>query len=205
MGIESLFEGNKRWAAAKISKEPGFFKRHSEGQQPDFLWIGCADSRVDPQDLTGQDIGSEFIHRNVANLVIASDKSMLASIAYAVSVIKVKHIIICGHYNCGGVQGSVDGVPIKAVSDWIEPLSSLYQENQSTLDAIEDKEKKLQALVELNVKKQVENMAGVDSVKARWDEGGELTVHGFVYQLPTGTLVDLKVSQSGPEQNAYAI
>jgi carbonic anhydrase len=201
MDLKTLIEGNNVWRKEKKEKSPGFFKELASGQHPDILWIGCSDSRVDPQEIAGQTVGSIFVQRNIANLVVPTDENIKAVVNYAVTALKVKHIIICGHYQCGGVQGALEGVgdDLKAVATWLMPLKAIYDENRDSLNAIEDVDKRLERLVELNVEKQVENMASLEPVQKRWAENGELTIHGAVFQLcqEGGKLESLNISVNG--------
>lgn len=198
MDLDTLIIGNSKWEKIKKNDSPEYFEKLSSGQQPDILWIGCSDSRVDPQEITGQSLGSIFVQRNIANLVKKDDPNIQAVVNFAVTELKVKHIIICGHYHCGGVEGAVQGVgnELKSVSNWLAPVSLLYDSNKEALKQLTGKEKQLEKLVELNVIEQVNNMASLEPVIKRWEEGGELTIHGAVFELSEegGKLVDLGVS-----------
>lgn len=197
MDLKTLIEGNREWQKHKDST---FFKSLAAGQKPEILWIGCSDSRIDPQEITGQTVGSIFVHRNIANMVIPSDASIKGVVNYAVTELKVKHIVICGHYKCGGVQGAMTGVgeALADVGSWLAPLKAIHDEHQSTLKDLTE-EAKWEKLVELNVEKQVHNMASLKAVQQFWEEGGELSIHGVVCQLceRAADLVDLDITLNG--------
>ena len=190
--MQSLIEGNKAWADSIKEESPDFFENLSKGQSPDFLWIGCSDSRVPATQLCGKKPGDLFVHRNIANLVVASDKNLESVIQYAVSVLKVRHIILCGHYGCGGVAASL-GKPLEEpINSWIQPIRDTYKKHQEELDSLPaDSEEKINRLVELNVQEQVHNLHQNASVQDAWKAGQELKIRGLVYDLKTGELKDL--------------
>jgi carbonic anhydrase len=191
--ISWLFEQNKAWADKVKKADPDFFANLADQQHPELLWIGCADSRVPANQITGLPPGEVFVHRNIANVVVHSDLNCLSVIQYAVEVLKVKQIIICGHYGCGGVAASLDDEPHGLIDNWLEHIRNVYRLHAQELDAIEDKSEQVSRLCELNVVEQTHNVCNTTIVKDAWARGQELTVHGIVYSLQNGILKELMV------------
>ncbi len=199
--LDHLKENNRVWAERKVSADADFFKRLERQQAPQYLWIGCSDSRVPANEIVGLDPGELFVHRNVANLAPPQDANYLSVLQFAVDVIKVKHIMVVGHYGCGGVAAAVDGKRRGLVDHWLHPIREVEHEHRHELDALEDKAR-WDRLVELNVIRQVKNVASDVFVMEAWKRGQPLCVHGWVYTLGTGIVNDLGVSLAGPEDLA---
>jgi len=197
--LSDLIANNRLWARRKIEADPGFFKRLEGQQAPDYLWIGCSDSRVPANDIVGLDPGELFVHRNVANLAPPQDANYLSVLQFAVDVLKVKHILVVGHYGCGGVAAAVDGQRRGLVDHWLHPIREVEREHRHELEEIEDHHRRLDRLCELNVIRQVRNVASDVFVTDAWARGQRLTVHGWVYSIANGHVTDLKVSASAPE------
>lgn len=191
---QKLLENNRVWVESNLEKDPDFFKRLADGQQPPLLWIGCADSRVPANEIIGAPPGEVFVHRNIANMVIHSDMSMLSVLDYAVNVLEVKHIIVCGHYGCGGVQAALTNRSFGLIDNWIRHIKDVYRLHQRELDKIGDEKKKFDRFVELNVCEQVMDLAKTSIVQEGWAKGKEIHIHGWVYDIRDGIIDDLKVS-----------
>ncbi len=200
--LEDLKAKNKAWAAGKVAVDPGFFKRLEGQQAPEYLWIGCADSRVPANEIVGLDPGELFVHRNVANLAPPQDANYLSVLQFAVDVIKVKHILVVGHYGCGGVAAAVDGERRGLVDHWLHPIREVHHCHRHELEALPDEKARWDRLVELNVIRQVRNVASDVFVQDAWKRGQPLSVHGWVYTLGTGLVTDLGVTVTGPEDLA---
>jgi len=186
---EKLLLENKAWAAEKVSEDPAYFDRLSDVQTPEFLWIGCSDSRVPANEITGTTPGEIFVHRNVANLVINTDVNLLSVLDYAVNHLKVKHVIVCGHYGCGGIKASITNHDFKAVLNmWLRNIKDVYRIHRQELDAINDEEKKCDRLVELNVQEQVFNLAKTSIIQRAWKHEKRPHLHGWVYGLKDGLI-----------------
>lgn len=198
--VKELKANNRIWAARKVAADPGFFKRLERQQAPEYLWIGCADSRVPANEIVDLDPGELFVHRNVANLAPPQDANYLSVLQFAVDVLRVKHILVVGHYGCGGVRAAVDGQRRGLVDHWLHPIREVAHQHRHELDAIPDENQRLNRLCELNVIRQVRNVASDVFVQDAWARGQELCVHGWVYSLGTGLVNDLDVSVGGPEQ-----
>ncbi len=194
--LDHLKAKNRAWAARKVSVDAGFFKRLVDQQAPEYLWIGCSDSRVPANEIVDLDPGEMFVHRNVANLAPPQDANYLSVLQFAVDVIKVKHIIVVGHYGCGGIAAAVDGQRRGLVDHWLHPIREIYSENRAALEAIADERSRLNRLCELNVIRQVRNVASDVFVQDAWSRGQDLTVHGWVYTLGNGLVTDLNVTIS---------
>lgn len=188
---EKLFDGNRKWVQDTLDRDPQFFERLSKGQKPPVLWIGCSDSRVPANEITGTLPGEIFVHRNIANMVIHTDLSMLSVVDYSVNILGVSDIIVCGHYGCGGVLASLSKSPQGIVENWLRNIKDVYRLHQRELDAIKDKDKKAERLVELNIIEQVFNLTKTSIVQNAWSKGNQLAVHGLVYDIKTGILNDL--------------
>jgi carbonic anhydrase len=194
MNFQRIFENNQRWIAEKLAVNPEYFKNLAQGQHPEFLYIGCSDSRVTAEDLMGVQPGEVFIHRNVANLVVSTDNNLNAVVQYAVEYLKVKHIIICGHYECGGVKAALNPSDMGQLNSWLQTLRDVYRFHQHELDQIEDKQEKFDRLVELNVHEQCINVVKIDHVQRSWYKTGFPKIHGWVFDVRTGRLKDLGIN-----------
>jgi carbonic anhydrase len=192
--LDHLFANNRDWAEGMIAKDPDFFKRLVNQQAPEYLWIGCADSRVPANEIIGAEPGEVFVHRNIANMVIHSDMNMLSVLDYAVNVLEVKHIIVCGHYGCGGIQTAMKNQHIGIIDNWIRHIKDVYRLNDDELNAIENEQDRFNRFVELNVKEQVNDLAKTSIVQKAWENGQELGIHGWVYGLNNGLIKDLEIS-----------
>ncbi len=196
--LSQLFERNRAWAAQRIAGDPEFFSRLVHLQSPDLLWIGCSDSRVPANEIVGLAPGELFVHRNVANVVPVTDPSALAVVEYAVDSLGVRHIIVCGHYHCGGVKAALEGHEAGAVALWLQPLRDLAAEHRAELDALVSDDERWDRLCELNVAAQVRAVAHTEIVEAAWERGADLAVHGWIYDLEDGLLRDLWATVGGP-------
>lgn len=194
--VSKLFENNRHWAAGLCATDPDFFARLARQQAPEFLWIGCADSRVPANEIVGLMPGELFVHRNVANLVIHADLNCLSVLQYAVEALKVKHIIVCGHYGCGGVKAAVENRPHGLVDNWLRPIRDVQRARSSELARLRTPEKRLDRLCELNVIQQVLNVGNTTVLQEAWQRGQKVAVHGWIYCLCDGLLKDLDVSLS---------
>ncbi|MCO5259991.1 MAG: carbonic anhydrase [Crocinitomicaceae bacterium] len=186
-----LLENNKEWARATVEKDPTFFEELSKIQNPPVFWIGCADSRVPANQIVGAKPGDVFVHRNIANMVVHSDMNMLSVLDYAVTVLKVKHVVVCGHYGCGGVATAMSNKHVGIVDNWISHIKDSYRFHKKELDAIEDYQARYDRFVELNVKEQVLNLAETFIIQKAWSEGVPVHIHGWAYSLTTGLVNDL--------------
>ena len=196
--LDHLKANNRRWAARKIAADPGFFQRLVGQQAPDYLWIGCSDSRVPANEIVDLDPGELFVHRNVANLAPPQDANYLSVLQFAVDVLKVKHILVVGHYGCGGVAAAIDGKRRGLVDHWLHPIRELDREFRCELVEIGDDRSRLDRLIELNVIRQVRNVASDVFVQDAWARGQPLSVHGWVYSIENGHVTDLEVTVRGP-------
>jgi carbonic anhydrase len=195
--IQHLFDNNKKWTEQVKHKDPLFFENLSQQQAPEYLWIGCSDSRVPANQLLCMEPGEIFVHRNIANQVIHTDLNCLSVIQYAVDILKVKHIIVCGHYGCGGVNAALDGKSLGLIDNWLRHIQDVYRFHKQQLDQESDKLKRVNLLCELNVIEQVTNVCNTTILRNAWIKNQKITVHGFVYNLHDGILKDLNVSVSG--------
>ena len=200
--LDHLKASNRAWASRMVASDPGFFQRLVNLQTPEYLWIGCSDSRVPANQIVGVDPGELFVHRNVANLAPPQDANYLSVLQFAVDVLQVKHVIVVGHYGCGGVAAAVDGKRRGLVDHWLHPIREVYQTNREELDAISDERARLDRLCELNVMRQVKNVASDVFVQDAWARGQSLAVHGWVYSLANGLVKDLDVTVGGAEDIA---
>jgi len=189
--FETIFRNNKKWIADKLSADPDYFSKLYKGQHPEFLYIGCSDSRVTAEDLMGVQPGEVFIHRNIANLVVSTDNNLNAVVQYAVEHLKVKHIIVCGHYECGGVKAALNPSDMGQLNSWLQTLRDVYRLHQKELDKIKDVQKKFDRLVELNVREQCLNIIKIDHVQKSWYKTQYPQIHGWVFNVRTGELIDL--------------
>ncbi len=192
MDFKQLFSNNQAWINEKLALNPDYFTNLAKGQNPDILYIGCADSRVTAEDLMGAEPGDLFVHRNIANMVVTTDLNVMSVINYAVAHLKVKHVVVCGHYGCGGVNASLQPVDLGILNPWLRCIRDVYRLHQAELDAITDEQKRFDRLVELNVQEQCVNVIKTAVVQMAIKERG-LTVHGWVFDMRTGKLIDLNI------------
>ena len=190
--FDQIFKNNESWVAEKLKKDPAYFENLSKGQSPEFLYIGCSDSRVTAEDLMGVQPGEVFIHRNIANMVVSIDLNVMSVINYAVRHLKVKHVIVCGHYSCGGVKAAMKSADMGILNPWLRNIRDVYRMHKDELNAISDEELRYDRLVELNVQEQCINVIKLASIQEAYRERG-LTVHGWVFDIRTGKLIDLKI------------
>jgi carbonic anhydrase len=197
--LEHLKKNNRAWARRKVATDADFFRRLERQQLPQYLWIGCSDSRVPANEIVGLDPGELFVHRNVANLAPPQDANYLSVLQFAVDVLRVKHILVVGHYGCGGVSAAVDGKRRGLVDHWLHPIREVSHAHRHELAALPDLRSRLDRLCELNVIRQVRNVAADVFVQEAWARGQELSVHGWVYSLSNGLIKDLQVTIGDPE------
>lgn len=192
MDIKKVFENNKEWIAKQLKNSPSYFDSLAKGQSPEILYIGCADSRVTAEEIMGLEPGDVFVHRNIANMVPNSDLNVMSVINYAVDFLKVNHVVVCGHYNCGGVKAAMESADLGILNPWLRNVRDVYRLHKAELNAIEDEDKRYDRLVELNVQEQCINVIKTAEVQ-RAINNRNLTVHGWIFDLRTGNLVDLKI------------
>lgn len=197
---KKILENNKKWVENSLSKDPNFFEDLAKGQTPPLLWIGCSDSRVPANEIIGAKPGEVFVHRNIANMVVHSDMNMLSVLDYAVNVLKVKHVIVCGHYGCGGVKAAMGNDSVGIIDNWLRHIKDEYRLHDKYLNSIEDETERFNAFVEVNTKEQVYNLAKTSIVQGAWKNGQDLTLHGWVYGLNSGFVTDLKVNIGSNEE-----
>lgn len=189
--IKKLILENKAWSQSKLEADPEFFTNMAKDQKPEYLWIGCSDSRVDPSELTNTSPGEMFVHRNIANLVVHTDLNFLSVLQYAVEVLQVRHVIVCGHYNCGGVKAAVTHQSLGLIDNWIRNIEDTYFSHKVEVDSIRDESSKVNRLVELNVVGQVRNLAHTAIIQKAWKSFQQPYVHGWVYDLNNGLIKQL--------------
>ncbi|TEW53376.1 carbonate dehydratase [Psychromonas sp. RZ22] len=192
--LEDLLENNEQWAADLLKEDPSFFAHLAEQQSPEYLWIGCSDSRVPANQLLGLMPGDVFVHRNIANLVIHTDLNCMSVIKYAVDVLKVKHIIVTGHYDCGGINAAMQKQSFELIDGWLRNIKDIYVNHLDHFNESMTEKEKLDYLTELNVIEQVKNVCHTTCVQQAWGKGQELTIHGLIYSVKNGRLKDLKVN-----------
>ena len=200
--LDHLFDNNRAWAAEMVRQDPDFFKRLSEQQTPQYLWIGCSDSRVPANQIAGMLPGEMFVHRNVANIVVHTDLNCLSAIQFAVEVLRVSHIVVCGHYGCGGVLAALRDEKLGLIDNWLRHVQDVRWKHHLQLDELEDEQRRHDRLCELNVIEQVVNVSQTTVVRDAWARGQELAVHGWVYDVRDGLLRDLALGVSATEQLA---
>ncbi len=200
--LNNLFENNKKWAEKMKRSDPDFFSKLSKQQHPEYLWVGCSDSRVPANEIIGMLPGEVFVHRNIANLVIHTDLNCLAVIQYAVEVLKVKHIIVCGHYGCGGIQAAMDNKVHGLIDNWIRNIKDIHRYHQTEIDSLQSEKEKIDLLCELNVIEQAANICHTAIVQEAWNSGQKLSVHGWIYSIEDGILKDLDVCTTSPDEIA---
>lgn len=191
--LDEIIENNKRWAA---KQDPEVMERHSKGQSPECLWIGCSDSRVSLSQKTGLGLGRLFVHRNIANVVVHTDSNLLSVVYYAVTVLKVQHIVLCGHYDCGGVKAAMEKQSFGFIDNWLTHIKDVYMMHEAEVNAIADPVERTNRLVELNIKEQVANLGKISFVQQAWELRQSPRIHGYVYDVATGLLKDLSVTIS---------
>jgi carbonic anhydrase len=197
-----LLDNNRRWAARITAEDPEFFARLSRQQAPEYLWIGCSDSRVPANQIVGLLPGELFVHRNVANIVIHTDLNCLSVLQYAIEVLQVPHVMVCGHYGCGGVRAAMSHAELGLIDNWLRSIKDVYQDHRAALDAIDDVGARVDRLCELNVARQVANVCHTTIVQNAWRHGRTLSVHGLIYDIHDGLLRDLGLSVTAVEQLA---
>ncbi len=193
---KKILDNNKVWVQNALEKDPNYFKDLAKSQTPPLLWIGCSDSRVPANEIIGAKPGEVFVHRNIANMVVHSDMNMLSVLDYAVNVLKVKHVIVCGHYGCGGIKAAMGNDSIGIIDNWIRHIKDVYRLHQNLLDSITDENERFNTFVELNVKEQVFDLAKTSIVQSAWKNGRDLSLHGWAYGLNSGFVTDLNVNFS---------
>lgn len=191
---QQILENNKNWVASKLAEDENFFNKLADGQKPPLLWIGCADSRVPANEITGTQPGEVFVHRNIANMVLHTDMNMLSVLDYAVNVLEVRHVIVCGHYGCGGVKAAMGNANIGLIDNWIRHIKDVYRFHHVELDNIADENERFDRFVELNVQEQVMDLAKTSIVQNAWKHGRNLWIHGWVYSIRNGLVKDLNVN-----------
>jgi carbonic anhydrase len=197
---KQLIENNKQWVEKSLALDPNYFADLAKGQTPPLLWIGCSDSRVPANEIIGAKPGEVFVHRNIANMVVHSDMNMLSVLDYAVNVLKVKHVIVCGHYGCGGVKAAMGNMSVGIIDNWIRHIKDEYRLHDKYLNSIEDETERFNAFVEINAKEQVYNLAKTSIVQGAWKNGQDLMLHGWVYGLNSGFVTDLNVNISSNDE-----
>jgi len=198
--IKRLFENNRRWVAAMTQTDPEFFRSRAKPAEPHFLFIGCSDSRVPADSLTGMTPGEIFVHRNIANQVYTADLNVLSVLQYAVEVLRVSNVIVCGHYGCAGVQAAQGTAPLGLVDNWLGNIRNVMRLHRDELEAITDPADRLRKLIDLNVLEQVYNLSQTPVVQKAWQSGAKLLLHGLVYELEDGLLQDLALGVDSPEK-----
>jgi carbonic anhydrase len=204
---QKIFENNKRWVASKNEQDPDFFKKLTYGQKPPILWIGCSDSRVPANEITGTEPGEIFVHRNIANMVVHTDMNMLSVLDYAVNILEVSHVIVCGHYGCGGVLAALDNKQVGIIDNWLRHIKDVYRLHKAEIDGIQDPELKSRRMVEINVQEQVFDLSKTSIVQNAWGANRELHLHGIVYDVANGVLKDLQLNISNNQHldNVYQL
>lgn len=193
MKLDKVFQNNKEWIKTKLKEDDKYFEKLGEGQNPELLFVGCSDSRVTAEELMGLGPGDVFVHRNIANMISGNDLNAMSVVEYAVTHLKVKHVVVCGHYGCGGVKAAMQSADLGLLNGWLRNIRDVYRIHKMELNGIEDEEKKYERLVELNVKEQCVNLVKTAAVQKAYRDRG-LKVHGWVFDVHTGTLIDLKIN-----------
>ncbi len=197
---DQLIDNNKSWVQNKLDTDPKYFEKLATGQSPPVLWIGCADSRVPANQIIGAQPGEVFVQRNIANMVVHTDMNMLSVLDYAVNVLKVKHVIVCGHYGCGGVKAAMENKSVGLIDNWLRHIKDVYRLHKPELDAIEDESERFDKFVEFNVVEQVFDLAKTSIVQNAWRNNQDLQLHGWVYGLDSGLIKDLQVNISNDSE-----
>jgi carbonic anhydrase len=198
--LPELFEQNRLWSLRQLQSDPAYFQRLAKLQAPEYLWIGCSDSRVPANQITGLNPGEVFVHRNIANVIVHTDLNCLSVLHYAIQVLRVKHVIVCGHYGCGGVRAALDGQSNGLIDNWLRHIEDVRERHASSLERIADHDSRWAKLCELNVIEQVRNVARTTPVSDAWQAGQELMLHGWIYGLEDGRLIDLKMSAGSSDE-----
>lgn len=198
--LQHLFDNNENWAKLVEKENPGFFGKLARQQAPEYMWIGCSDSRVPANEIVGLLPGDVFVHRNIANVVVHSDLNCLSVLQYAVEILKVKHIIVCGHYGCGGVKAALTNEKHGLIDNWLRTIKDTYCTHEKEIRSLATEEQKVSRLCELNVIEQVKSVAHTTIVQEAWDRGQQLAVHGFIYSIADGLLRDLNVCVTSKDQ-----
>lgn len=198
--LEGLFESNRKWAESVHTNDPGFFEKLAAQQNPEYLWIGCSDSRVPANQIVGLLPGEVFVHRNVANMVVHTDFNCLTVLQYAIEVLKVKHVIVVGHYNCGGIRAAYENADNGMIDNWLRNIKDVQHLHRARINALPDDEARMDLLCELNVMSQVANVCHTTIAQNAWAKGQQVDVHGWIYSLKDGLLKDLGCSINGPDQ-----
>jgi len=198
--LQHLFDNNENWANSIEKEHPGFFQKLSQQQAPEYLWIGCSDSRVPANEIVGLMPGDVFVHRNIANVVVHSDLNCLSVLQFAVEILKVKHVIVCGHYGCGGVQRALSNEKHGLIDNWLRTIKDTYSVHKKEIRALKTEEERVSRLCELNVIEQVKSVAHTTIVQEAWDRGQQLAVHGLIYSIADGLLRDLNVCVTSKDQ-----
>lgn len=204
MNIEDVFKNNQKWVASKLETDKDFFKELSKGQSPELLYIGCSDSRVTAEELLGVEPGEAFVHRNIANMVISIDLNVMSVLNYAVNHLNVNHVVVCGHYGCGGVKAAMDATDLGILNPWLRNIRDVYRLHSDELNAIKDEDAKYNRLVELNVEEQCINLIKTAAVQQA-HAARDLRVHGWVFDIHSGKLIDLKIDFKEKLQNIKEI
>jgi carbonic anhydrase len=204
MDLNNVFENNKKWISNKLGADPDFFNSLGKGQSPEMLYIGCSDSRVTAEDLMGLGPGDVFVHRNIANMVISIDLNVMSVINYAVEHLKVNHVVVCGHYACGGVKAAMQSADLGILNPWLRNIRDVYRLHRDELNAIPDEEQRYDRLVQLNVQEQCVNLIKTAAVQKAYRDRG-LKVHGWVFDVHSGRLIDLKIDFEGILKNIMEI
>jgi len=195
--LQRLIEGNRDWVAARLGENAEFFHNLAKGQRPQYLWIGCSDSRVSADQITGTQPGEIFVHRNIANVVSVSDGNLLAVLQYAIDVLEVKHVIVCGHYGCGGVEAAMNEHPPGPLGEWLMHIYDVYRRHRTELEGLRDPQARSHRLAELNVMAQAAKLSSIASLRQSWRRRGAPYIHGWIYSIADGNLRDLGVTQRG--------
>ncbi len=198
--LQHLFDNNRRWAERIRAQDPDFFPRLSRQQKPEYLWIGCSDSRVPANEIIDLPPGTVFVHRNIANMVYPADLNVLSVLQYAVEVLQVKHVIVCGHYGCGGVQAALEDTDHGLIDHWLQGIRNIYRSRAEEFRHLREEKERVNRLCELNVLSQVANVVNTTIVQNAWKAGQKLAVHGWIYDLNNGILQDLRVDIASPEE-----
>ena len=202
--LPELIENNRQWAAGVTDHDPEFFANLAKQQTPEFLWIGCSDSRVPANQIIGVPPGEVFVHRNIANVVVHTDFNCLSVIEFAVAVLKVKHVIVCGHYGCGGVKAASQNHHLGLIDNWLRHIRDVRRKHEAALQAVSDESARVDRLCELNVVEQVNNVCYTSVIQEAWERGQDIAVHGWIYRIEDGLLHDLDVTISNPDEVAPA-
>ncbi|WP_315928891.1 carbonate dehydratase [Mesorhizobium sp. SP-1A] len=201
--LNDLFDNNRKWSEERRREDPRYFERLSNLQRPQYLWIGCSDSRVPANTITGLEPGEVFVHRNIANLVHPSDLNLLSVLEYAIEVLEVSHVIVCGHYGCGGIRAALDGQKHGVIDHWLQPIRDIAERNKDELAQVPSQDSKLRLVCEMSTRNQVERLEKTPIVQSAWKRGKRVRIHGWVYGLEDGLISDLKCSV--PELTATPI